>query len=373
MTETRTPSFPQDRPLRALGIMSGTSMDGIDVGLITSDGDQIVMIGPASTYSYPEATRTALLTHLDEAERFETEQFPALEAAVTDAHAAAAMAFMRDHKLGRADIDVIGMHGQTMLHRPQRRFTCQLGDGQRAADQTGLPVVYRFRHADVAAGGQGAPLVPVFHRALAATLPQPLMVLNLGGVANVTYIDGDELIAFDTGPASALIDDFMRQRRGVAMDRDGALAAQGVADRDLLDQLVGHSYFLKIPPKSLDRNDFHAWSKAVEALSDADGAATLTRFTIESVAAALRHVPKRPRRWLVTGGGRLNTAIMQGLTEAVAAPVDAVEVAGWDGDGMEAHCFAYLAIRTLRGLPLSFPGTTGVPRPMTGGTLCLPR
>lgn len=372
MPEAPAPMFPADRPLRALGIMSGTSMDGIDVGLVTSDGVGAVTIGPAATYAYPADTRSALLAHLKEAERFEMETFPALEAAVTDAHADAALTFMRDHGLSREAIDLIGMHGQTMLHRPQRRFTCQLGDGQRAADRTGLPVVYRFRHADVAAGGQGAPLVPVFHRALAAALPQPLMVLNLGGVANVTYIDGDDLIAFDTGPASALIDDFMRKRRGLAMDQDGALAAQGSVNTALLAELLGHPYFSTKPPKSLDRNDFHTWSQAVEALSDADGAATLTHFTIESVAAALRHVPRRPLRWLVTGGGRLNSAIMQGLAHAVAAPVEPVETAGWDGDGMEAHCFGYLAIRSARGLPLSFPGTTGVPRPMTGGELRRP-
>lgn len=371
-TMARPSLFPSDRPLRAIGIMSGTSMDGIDVGLVTTDGESHVETGPAATYPYPEATRADLLAHLADAERFETEAFPALEAAVTDAHADAALAFLRHHGLDRSDVDLIGMHGQTMLHRPARRFTCQLGDGQRAADRTGLPVVNRFRHADVAAGGQGAPLVPVYHQALAAGLSQPLMVLNLGGVANVTYIAPGSLIAFDTGPASALIDDFMRKRRGVAMDRDGALAAAGQVDTALLGQLLGHTYFSKNPPKSLDRNDFHAWAKTVERLSDADGAATLTRFTIESVAAALRHVPIPPKLWLVTGGGRHNAAIMRGLADAVAAPVAPVETVGWDGDGMEAHCFGYLAVRAVRGLPLSFPGTTGVPHPMPGGDLHWP-
>lgn len=365
--------LPTDRPLRALGIMSGTSMDGIDVGLITSDGDRFISTGPAATYAYPPETRRALLDHLQDAARFETETFPALEAAVSDAHADAALAFMRDQGLAKTDVDLVGMHGQTMLHRPERRFTCQLGDGQRAADRIGLPVVNRFRHADVAAGGQGAPLVPVYHQALAASLAQPLMVLNLGGVANVTYIDGDALIAFDTGPASALIDDFMRRRRGLAMDQDGLLAAQGHVDQALLHRLLSHSYFSKKPPKSLDRNDFHTWSQAVERLSDEDGAATLTQFTVDSVAASLRHVPRRPARWLVTGGGRLNAAIMQGLSAAVGAPVEPVEAAGWDGDGMEAHCFGYLAIRAVRGQPLSFPGTTGVPRPLCGGVLSMPR
>lgn len=348
-------------------------MDGIDVGLVTTDGLDYVSAGPASTYPYPPALRATLLAHLADAGRFETQRFSDLETAVAEAHAHSARAFMRDHDLSRDDVDLVGMHGQTMLHRPERRFTCQIGDGQVAADRLGLPVVNRFRHADVAAGGQGAPLVPVYHRALAAGLEQPLMVLNLGGVANVTYINGETLIAFDTGPASALIDDFMRQRRGLAMDREGALAAQGQIDETLLKTLLGHSYFLKAPPKSLDRNDFHVWAQAVSALSDADGAATLTAFTIESVAAALRHVPKAPERWLVTGGGRLNRAIMHGLAGRLGVRVDPVEAAGWDGDGMEAHCFGYLAVRSVRGLPLSFPGTTGVPRPMMGGELSFPR
>lgn len=363
--------LPQ-KPVTAIGIMSGTSMDGIDVAALTTDGLDHVALGPSATFDYPEALRSDLLAHLVEAARFETETFPDLEAAVTEAHAEAALRFMHSFGIARDDVAVIGMHGQTMLHRPERRFTCQLGNGQQAADRTGLPVVCRFRHADVAAGGQGAPLVPVFHRALAAQMKGPIMVLNLGGVANVTYIDGDTLIAFDTGPASALIDDFMRRRRGVTMDRGGELAAQGQADQKVLSTLLSHSYFTRKPPKSLDRNDFHTWSSAIDGLSDADGAATLTRFTVESVIAALRHVPRAPRRWLVTGGGRLNRAIMMGLEQALAVPVDPVEAVGWDGNGMEAHCFGYLAVRSLRGQPLSFPGTTGVPRPMPGGELFRP-
>lgn len=364
--------FPPDRPLKAIGIMSGTSMDGIDVAVLTTDGMGLVETGPAATYPYPPALRSALLAHLAQAARFETEIFPDLEAAVTDAHSDAARRFMQDYGLEPAKIDVIGLHGQTMLHRPERRFTCQLGDGPRAAQNLGLPIVYRFRHADVAAGGQGAPLVPVYHQALASGIEGPLMVLNLGGVANVTYCDGETLIAFDTGPASALIDDFMRQRRGLAMDRDGALAASAAWDETLLRQLLNHPYFSRKPPKSLDRNDFHAWAEAVSPLSDAVGAATLTRFTIESLAASLRHVPRAPLQWLVTGGGRHNQTLMRGLADLVGVPVKPVEAFGWDGDGMEAHCFGYLAVRSLRGLPLSFPGTTGVPRPLTGGDLCLP-
>jgi anhydro-N-acetylmuramic acid kinase len=364
--------FPPQEPLTAIGIMSGTSMDGIDVAAVTTDGIDHVVLGPSTTLDYPEALRDRLIRHLAYASRFETEAFPELEAAVTDAHAEAALRFMHSHGFKAQNVAVVGMHGQTMLHRPERRFTCQLGDGQRAANRIGIPVVCRFRHADVAAGGQGAPLVPVFHRALAASMKGPIMVLNLGGVANVTYVDDETLIAFDTGPASALLDDFMRRRRGVTMDRDGALAAQGQADEKILASLLAHPYFSKRPPKSLDRNDFHAWAQAIDGLADADGAATLTRFTVDSVTAALRHVPRVPRRWLVTGGGRLNRAIMGGLERILGVPVDPVEMVGWDGNGMEAHCFGYLAVRSLRGQPLSFPSTTGVPRPMAGGELFRP-
>ena len=232
----------------------------------------------------------------------------------------------------------------------------------------GIDVVNRFRHADLAAGGEGAPLVPLYHKALAAGLEQPLMVLNLGGVANVTYLDGETVVAFDTGPASALLDDFLLKRRGVPFDADGALAASGVPDFALLSQLLSHPYFARPAPKSLDRNAFHAWAAAIERINDdATGAATLAAFTVASAASAVGLVPGMPRRWLVTGGGRHNAAFMHGLHATLGVPVDPVEAVGWDGDFLEAQCFAYLAVRSLAGLPLSLPGTTGVPYPLTGG------
>jgi anhydro-N-acetylmuramic acid kinase len=263
----------------------------------------------------------------------------------------------------------VGLHGQTILHRPERRFTRQLGSGARVAARLGVDTVDRFRHADVAAGGQGAPFAPLFHRALAATLPRPLMVLNLGGVGNVTFIDDDATIAFDTGPASALLDDWVARHVGAAYDADGAVAASGRADAAILAELMRHPYFALPAPKSLDRNDFHARARVVEGMGVADGAATLAAFTVESVAASLAHVPRAPARWIVCGGGRRNGFFMRELARRLGVPVDPAEAVGWDGDFIEAQCFGYLAVRSLRGLPLSLPTTTGVPRPMPGGDL----
>ena len=265
-----------------------------------------------------------------------------------------------------ADIDVVGFHGQTVLHRPQRRFTRQLGDGAALARQLGICVVNRFRHADVAAGGQGAPLVPVFHQALAADLQRPLAVLNLGGVGNVTYLGEDgEMLAFDTGPGNALIDDWVRSRSGAAFDADGHLARAGQVDGPRLAHLLTHPYFAKTPPKSLDRHDFT--SSRLDGLSLEDGAATLAAFTIASAAQARAHFPRPATRWLVTGGGRLNAAVMAGLAETLGVPVAPVEAVGWQGDALEAQAFGFLAVRSLHGLPLSWPGTTGVPEPTCGG------
>ncbi len=284
---------------------------------------------------------------------------------------AAIEAFMRAEGLSRGDVDLIGLHGQTVFHDPAARLTRQLGLGTEVAQQLGIDTVYRFRHADVAAGGQGAPFVPLYHRALAADLPKPLMVLNLGGVANVTWLgrDVDDVIAFDTGPASALIDDFVARRTGAAFDDGGRLAAAGTVDTAMLGRFLAHPYFSLPAPKSLDRNEFHRLTREIDQLGTADGAATLTAFSVESIALALEHVPERPQRWLVTGGGRHNRAMMEMLAARLGVAVDPVEAVGWDGDVLEAQCFGYLAARSVIGLPLSLPGTTGVPQPMPGGVL----
>jgi anhydro-N-acetylmuramic acid kinase len=358
------------RLYRALGVISGTSMDAIDVALVETDGKRIARPLGGGAYPYPPALRAALQRVIADPDRAEHDPLKLIEEGVTEAFAAAIRAFIDDS--GAEGIDLVGCHGQTVFHRPERRITRQLCDGPALAEMLQLPVVNRFRHADVAAGGQGAPLVPLYHAALAGELKQPLMVLNLGGVANVTYLDGQRILAFDTGPASALIDDAMQRIYGLPFDEGGAVAASGRIDRPVLTALMANPFFAQRPPKSLDRNDFHARARLAEDLDPADQIATLTAFTIAATVAAIDHVPRRPARWLVTGGGRKNTAMMKGFAEALRVPVEPVETVGWNGDLLEAECFAYLAARSVQGLPLSLPGTTGVPSPMPGGELHKP-
>jgi anhydro-N-acetylmuramic acid kinase len=382
MTRSKTPQHahqgdpaivnaePPSKLSHALGVISGTSMDGIDVAMIATDGAEAVLPGVGATYPYPAALRDELLAIIADPQMAEEAPLREVEAAVTRAHGGAIARFLE--KRSPPELDVIGLHGQTICHRPERRFTRQLGSGPEIAARFGVKTVYRFRHADVGAGGEGAPLVPLYHKALAAALPQPIMVLNLGGVGNVTYIDGDTVIAFDTGPANALVDDFVRRRRGLPCDLDGRIAASGTPDRSLVEAFMQHPYFKRPPPKSLDRNDFHAAAAAVERLSDADGAATLAEFSVAAAAGALRHVPRVPLRLIVAGGGRHNTHLMGRLAAALAIEVSPVEAVGWNGDFLEAQCFAYLAVRSLNGLPISLPTTTGAPRPLTGGEVCEP-
>ncbi len=358
--------------LQAVGVISGTSMDGIDVALVATDGQGAVSARAGVTYPYPPELRKELQAVIADPERAEKAPLDDIEAAVTLAHGDAVAQFLSETGVPSEKVDVIGLHGQTICHRPERHFTRQLGSGEAIAKRFGVTTVYRFRHADVAAGGQGAPLVPLYHKALASELDQPVMVLNLGGVGNVTWLDGDAVIAFDTGPANALIDDFVHIRRGLTCDEGGKIAASGRPDRDMVAAFMRHPYFAKPAPKSLDRNEFHAVAAAVEKLSDADGAATLAEFTVSAVVAALRHVPRPPFRWLVAGGGRHNAHLMRRLAEELNTSVSPVEAVGWNGDFLEAQCFGYLAVRSLHGLPLSLPSTTGVPQPLKGGKVCRP-
>jgi anhydro-N-acetylmuramic acid kinase len=365
----------------AIGLMSGTSQDGVDVASIETDGDVITRFGPTAYRPYGRSERTLLRSATaaaanltDRAER------PALlakaEDLVTTAHAEAVTTFLAANGLAPAEVAVIGFHGQTVLHRPERRLTIQIGDGARLARTLGIAVVYDFRAADVAAGGQGAPLAPVYHRALVrrAARQAPVAVLNIGGVANVTFVDGDDLIACDTGPGNALIDDFVRLRTGQPLDIDGRLAQAGVVDEAKVAHVLSHPFFTMAPPKSLDRNHFRAWvGEALDGASDEDGAATLTALTAASIAHVVPHLPRAPASWIVAGGGARNPTMMRMLIERLApAPVETAHGAGWSIDSLEAQAFAYMAVRSLRGLPISFPGTTGVPEPLTGGVLAKP-
>ena len=360
--------------MRAIGLMSGTSMDGIDVALIETDGEETVGRGPSQTIAYDAAFRGRLAQAIGEASalpdrRTRSPLLTQVERELTERHAAAVEQFLRAQGLAAGDIDLIGFHGHTVLHAPERQLTVQLGDGPLLARRTGIDVVYDLRAADCAAGGQGAPLAPVYHRALADPLPErPLAVVNIGGVANVTWIGADgTLIAFDTGPGNALIDDWMGRHTGRALDEDGKTAAAGAIDEDALTALMTHNYFGALPPKSLDRQAFSL--DAVTALSLEDGAATLTAFTATAIARAREHFPEEPQLWVISGGGRRNRTLMSMIAERVESAVAPAEAAGFDGDAVEAEAWAYLAVRSLAGLPITFPGTTGTPAPLTGGVL----
>ena len=366
-----------DQPVYAIGLMSGTSLDGIDAALIRSDGVGIQETGPDFGRAYEPAFRDRLrgLLGSDPLAAGEGGETATIVRDLTLLHAEAVERLIALSGLQRDQIGVIGFHGHTVLHRPQDGITRQIGDGGLLAAETGIPVVNDFRAADVAAGGEGAPFAPLYHAALAADLEKPVAVLNLGGVGNVTWIGegGDEnhhLLAFDTGPGNALIDDWTAAAIGRPMDEGGRLARGGTVDEAVLAALLDNPYFHRPPPKSLDRIDFD--SGPVAGLSAADGAATLSRFTAEAVKRGIGFFPAPARRWLVTGGGRHNGTLMQILAEVLKVPVDPVEAVGWQGDALEAQAFAYLAVRSLRGLPLSLPATTGVSEPQSGGVLHRP-
>jgi anhydro-N-acetylmuramic acid kinase len=365
----------------AVGLMTGTVLDGnIDVALLKTDGERIERFGPYTLAPYPADIRSTLEETLAQARKWNFEGpepviFAEAEEALTRAQAAAVRELIESSGMALGDIGIIGFHGQSVLHRaPQPArigATRQLGDGRLMHDILGVPVAYDFRSADVRAGGQGAPLAALYHQALLRMIGAndgQTAVLNLGGVANVTWWDGAEtLIAFDAGPANAPINDFIKARGLGDMDRDGTLALRGKVDEERLTRLLQHPYLSAPYPKSLDRFDFLA--SMADGLGIEDGAATLTAFTATAVGRALDLLPRRPERIVVCGGGRHNPAIMAML--GTRARVDAVpaETVGWRGDAIEAECFAFLAVRVMRGMPISFPTTTGAPHPMTGGVL----
>ncbi|WP_366029794.1 anhydro-N-acetylmuramic acid kinase [Hyphomicrobium sp.] len=359
---------------RALGLMSGTSLDGIDVAVIETDGERVLRRGFAATYPYSDAFREKLAAGLQDAAQLRDRvarpgRLALIEQYLTELHAEAVGHYLQDHQIALDSIDLVGFHGQTVLHRPEAGLTVQLGDGPLLARRLGRPVVYDLRAADVAAGGQGAPLAPAYHRALAAEIPErPLVILNLGGVANVTWIDRDgTLLAFDTGPASAMIDDWCKAKLGQPYDAGGEIAASGTVHEDIVTDWLAHPYFAAPPPKSLDRNAFDLGP--VAGLSPEDGAATLTAFSAAAVAAARAHFPEAPALWVASGGGRRNATLMAMIAERVGAPVQPAEAFDIDGDSVEAEAWAFLAVRARLGLPITFPGTTGVAEALTGGVV----
>ena len=362
-----------------MGLMSGTSMDGIDVALLETDGQTFTHPRAHGFYPYDPAFRAQLSRLLGTPTR--TPLVQAAEHALTLKHSAAVKDFLTQHHVTADQIDVIGFHGQALYHNPKGMAadtaipweTLQIGDGALLARETGIAVVNDLRRKDVLLGGQGAPLVPIYHQVLAQQLPKPVVFLNIGGVANITWIGpGGRLLAYDVGPGNALLDDWVHLHTGASCDKDGALGASGKIHHPYIDTFLTHPFFKRIPPKSLDRQTFqHPFQKG--ALGLEDGAATLTAMIVAGIAAAQTHFPVVAPTWYVMGGGRHNPTLMHGLAKALApAVVQSIEELDYQGDFIEAEAFAYLAVRSLLGLPYSFPETTGVPTPCCGGVYYAP-
>ncbi|MEG9862428.1 MAG: anhydro-N-acetylmuramic acid kinase [Parvularculales bacterium] len=363
--------------MTALGLMSGTSLDGIDVALLTTDGGRILHHGPAMMVSYEEEKRALLQAALEAATHWSPETplpetLVEAERVITHAHKCAVDEFIETHGISRETIDLIGFHGQTVLHQPGRQRTVQLGQGDRLACETGIDVINDFRSADVAVGGQGAPLASLYHMAMAVSMDMetPLAVVNIGGIANVTFIDIRNpseayLLACDTGPGNGLLNDWIGRHLGLPHDQEGRLALAGTVDELALARFMALDFFSEVPPKSLDRLHFDLG--AVGHLNVADGAATLTAFTATAIARVVEHLPEAPVRWIICGGGRHNPALMAALSRCLSGTVEPAEAIGWRGDSLEAEAFAWLAVRSAQGLALSVPGTTGAPQPVCGG------
>ncbi len=377
---------------RAIGLMSGTSCDGVDAALIETDGFDFVRPLGFVFLPYEAAERERIRAAFGKQDR----DNPAVRAAediITKKHIAAAHLILHNAKEGGGKkqsghgdedaealvpVDVIGFHGQTTYHAPDEGVTVQIGDAALMAAETGIDVVDDFRIKDVKAGGEGAPLLPLYHRALVRRSGSalPVAILNIGGVGNVTWIGSgpEDILAFDTGPGNALMDDWVQKRLGKAYDENGALAASGQVIEAMVERWMSHAYFAQVPPKSLDRDewdiaDFGQLPQGMDAVSDADGAASLMAFTGRSIVEAVKFMPEAPKAWYVCGGGRHNKALMGQLGEALEGDVHDVSALGWNGDATEAEGFAYLAVRSLLGEPLSLPSTTGVPEAVTGGRL----
>ncbi len=369
-----------DKRFLALGLMSGTSMDGIDAALIDSDGHGVKTVGKAVHMPYSADMRRHISQAMEQAVALghpprQDESLDRLAEKLTILHAHAVKKILAENGLAETEIAIIGFHGQTVLHRPDENWTWQIGDGQLLADLVRIPVVHNFRQNDMKHGGQGAPLVPIYHQALVRehSLDNfPVAIVNIGGVGNITWIGSEvegRMLAFDTGPGNALLDDWIGRKTDLTMDRDGEISATGKVDGELLNRWLEQSYFYKMPPKSLDRHSFDI--SGIEPLSLEDGAATLAEFTARTIEVALKHCPEAPRNIYVCGGGRHNRTLMSKLGQ-LGIPVSKVEDLGWRGDYLEAEAFAFLACRHLRDLPITFPGTTGVSHSSPGGVLYKP-
>lgn len=369
-----------DEPIWAIGLMTGTVLDGnIDVALIKTDGHEVFEFGDYALRPYTvetvdllrQAVQTALVWQFDGPA---PGIFLDVEKRLSEEQSSAVAWLIDNAGLKASDIGIVGFHGQTVLHRPPTEAvlgkTCQLGDGNLMMRELGINVVNDFRSEDMRRGGQGAPLCGIYHQALLKRIGSSgdTAVLNLGGIGNISYFNGgDTLIAFDTGPANAPINDLVRHFGLGDMDIEGALAAKGRVDEQKLAGLLEHTYFTAAYPKSLDRFDFS--SNLAAGLNAEDGAALLTALCGAAVGCALDLLPTRPTRLIVCGGGRHNTHLLKVISERANVQADPAESVNWRGDAIEAECFAFLAARRLANLPISFPSTTGVSEPTIGGVL----
>jgi anhydro-N-acetylmuramic acid kinase len=365
--------------------MSGTSMDGIDIAHLETDGGSEVRRGPSDFMPYERAFQRRIEASLNDAKSITSRnerpgELGLIERELTKRHGDAVSVFLSSHGLGKADVDVIGFHGQTVLHRPLQALTVQLGDGKMLADRTGIPVVYDMRANDMVHGGQGAPLVPAYHQALASRVPselsdgRPVVFVNIGGISNLTIVSSNsDPIAFDTGPGNTLIDQWVSEKAGIAYDAGGMIASEGLVVGHAVTRYLAKPFFDLAPPKSLDRNDFTLADLGDMELSD--GARTLAKVTADAILRASAYSPETPSLWVICGGGRKNATIIADLTQGAAnagAKVIVAEDLGFNGDSMEAEAWAYLAVRALDGLPLTWPTTTGCSAPMSGGVLVKP-
>jgi len=356
-----------------IGTMSGTSMDGIDAALLETDGESVLTPGASYFQAYSKDERAMIVAAIEAFKGGEGRESSAVREAeemITDAHARAIKTLMENENLKAEDIALVGFHGQTLFHAPHQGTTIQIGDGQKLAENLGIAVVYDFRSEDVAKGGEGAPLVPVFHQAILqhAGIEMPAAIVNIGGVSNVTIVRGDDLVAFDCGPGNALIDDWMKSRTSKTFDQWGRIAGEGRVNEIIVGQWLEDPYFSRKPPKSLDRNAFDVL--AIDRASLADGAASLTAFSARAIARSI--APYGIKTLYVSGGGAHNRTMMRMLGEASGLAPRMMDELGFDGDFLEAQAFAYLSARVEAGLPLTFPGTTGVKKPTSGGKIARP-
>ncbi len=353
-------------PAYVIGLMSGTSADGVDAALLHTDGQAIAEPVASASVPYDDALRQQILELMQGKGNIDV-----VAEALTEIHRQAVESVIAASTIDRAKIALVGFHGQTIEHKPEKGYTLQIGKAQWLADKTGIPVVFDFRTNDIRHGGQGAPLVPLYHAALATRLEKPSMVVNIGGVANITWLGGNgEIEAYDCGPGNALIDDWMGMHTGARCDENGAAAARGITKEALVKEFLRDSFFVQNRARSLDRNHFKV--SMVKGLKLQDGAATLTAITAAAIGWSSRAVPQKPKQLLITGGGRHNPILMRMIAERSGLPVAPVESVGWNGDMLEAEAFAYLAARSVLGLPLSVPSTTGVREPVSGGVLFNP-